>query len=119
MGFVISSRDCKGAYLQSKLTKPGGPQTWVALPRQYWEASWVGKYVRPMVQLELSLFGHPEASQRWDEQFIDCTQREGYVAAPQWKSVFKRKACGTALGCYVDDVEMASSQNWSHTIGHA
>ena len=108
MGFEISSRDAKSAYLQSPLQRPGGPQTWIALPKAYWDESWVGKYKRPMVRLDLSLYGHPDAGERWDEQMGGCMIKDEYIRAPQWPSIFKREKCGTAVGVYVDDFEMAS-----------
>lgn len=118
MGYEISSRDAKSAYLQSPLQRPGGPQTWIALPRAYWDESWVGKYKRPMVRLDLSLYGHPEAGDRWDEQMGGCMVKDDYTRAPQWPSIFKREKCGTAVGVYVDDFEMASDPkltagNWN------
>ena len=111
-GFKISSRDAKSAYLQSKLRRPGttDPRTFVALPKQFWPAEWtVMKMRRPMVPLDLSLYGHPVAGNRWDGQMTTCVTSAGYEPAPQWKAIFKEPKTGSALGVYVDDFEMAAT----------
>ena len=105
-GWTISSRDAKSAYLQSKLNEPGEVETWVSLPAAYWPAHWHGKYKRPVVLLELSLYGHPKAGDRWDQRMCYCTGEAGFVKAPEWPSVFKHSVHKAAPGVYVDDFEM-------------
>ena len=80
----------------------------MSLPAAYWPAHWHGKYRRPVVLLELSLYGHSKASDRWDQRMCYCTGEAGFVKAPEWPSVFKHSVSKAALGVYVDDFEMAS-----------
>ena len=61
-----------------------------------------------MVLLELSLYGHPEAGNRWESTMTDSAGRAGFQPAPQWKSIFKEPKSGAALGVYVDGFEMAA-----------
>jgi hypothetical protein len=85
-GFIISSRDAKSAYLQSKLQRPGSsdPRTFIALPRQFWPEKWVkAGYKRPMCPLDLSLYGHPIAGNRWDGQMTGCVSVCDFEPAPQ------------------------------------
>ena len=41
--------DAVGAYTQAFL---GGPLTWITMPKEYWPASWHGKYTEPVVILQ-------------------------------------------------------------------
>ena len=111
MGFVISSRDAKSAYLQSKLRREGmnDPRTWVALPRQFWPKEWEGM-IRPMVELDLSLYGHPIAGNRWDGTMDTAAKACAFERAPQWKSVYRQKGTGAGMGVYVDDFEVMATE---------
>ena len=60
-GFVTSTRDATEAYLQASLKRKNSARTFIALPQCFWPKEWGNKYTRPMVELDLALFGHPEA----------------------------------------------------------
>ena len=62
-----------------------------------------------MVELDLSLFGHPVAGNRWDLKMDTSVQKADFVQAPQWKAVYKQPKTGAGLGVYVDDFELVAS----------
>ena len=100
-GWVISSRDAKSAYLQSELRRPDSddPVTWVALPAQF----------QPMVELVLSLYGHPVAGNRWDGQMDKSVHKASFQRAQPWKGIYKQDGTDAGLGVYVDDFELVAS----------
>ena len=56
-GYEVTISDADSAYLQSYLESKH--ETWVELPIEYWEASWQGKYRRPMCRLILAFTATP------------------------------------------------------------
>ena len=57
-GHTSSQCDAEQAYVQSRL---GGTETWVRIPKDRWPSEWTGKFCKPVVLLELALYGHPDA----------------------------------------------------------
>ena len=68
-GNKTTSADAVKAYIQSVL-KAIYP-TFVELPRELWPDEWKGKYNRPVVRLEKSLYGHPESGAHWQNHLED------------------------------------------------
>ena len=65
-----------------------------------------------MVELDLALFGHPEAGNLWENHAFSRLRPQGWEDAPVFQSVFKNKNDNSILTCYVDDFELqASVQN--------
>ena len=60
-GFITSTRDAMEAYLQAPLKRKNSARTFIALPQCFWPAEWGDKYSKPVVELKLALFGHPES----------------------------------------------------------
>jgi hypothetical protein len=109
-GFVISSRDAKSAYLQRNLKRPGtnDPTTWIALPKQFQPAGFE-KFKNPVVELVLSLYGHPAAGNRWEGTMDGMVRKVGFQKATQWKAIYKEPKTEAGLGVYVDDFELVAS----------
>ena len=89
-GNVLMTADVTSAYLQAEIT---GTKTWVELPIGRWPDNWFhppkcgrsgaqsaatdiaagdpreAKYRRPVVPLEMALYGHPDAGGIWEQHF--------------------------------------------------
>ena len=64
-GHKISCSDAIRAYIQSVLDS--AVETWVLLPREVWPPSWHHRgFVRPVVRLIKSLYGHPDSGGYWE-----------------------------------------------------
>ena len=109
-GFVSSTRDAESAYLQASLNRKGSLRTFVALPQAFWPESWKGKFVKPMVPLDLALFGHPEAGNIWQDFSFGQLRSLEWKDAPEFKSVFMHKKSKAMLTGYVDDFDMQASK---------
>ena len=102
-GHDSSQCDAEQAYVQSRL---GGIPTWVRLPRDRWPAEWKG-YRRPVVQLKLALYGHPDAGGYWEAHCRDKLEAGGFAPVPDWNSVYWHKELKLVLMVYVDDFKMS------------
>jgi hypothetical protein len=100
--------DASGAYTQSTL---GGPKTWISLPKNRWPKSWIGKYTDPVVELRLSLYGHPLAGLYWEkhskERIISC----GFKPVPSWECLYYHEQKQLFLSVYVDDYKLAGKKD--------
>ena len=76
-GFITSTRDAMEAYMQASLKRKGSPRTFIALPRCFWPKEWGERYKRPMVELDLALFGHPEAGNLWENHAFSKLKTPG------------------------------------------
>ena len=112
-GFVSSTRDAESAYLQAGLMRKGALRTFVALPQGFWPEWWRGKFVKPMVPLELALFGHPEAGNIWQNFSFEKLRKHGWEDAPEFPSVFKHSETKGMLTAYVDDFDLQASHDSS------
>ena len=61
-----------------------------------------------VVELELSLYGHPASGNRWEGKMDESVAKCGFQKAPDWKAVYRHAKTGAALGVYVDDFELAA-----------
>ena len=61
-----------------------------------------------MVELDLALFGHPEAGNIWESHAFSRLRKLAWKDAPEFPSVFKHTD-GSILTCYVDDFELQAS----------
>ena len=102
------TRDAQEAYLQAPLKRKNSARTFIALPQCFWPADWGDKFTRPMVELELALFGHPECGNIWENRAFTRLREKGWVDAPEFPSVFKHKD-GSILTCYDDGFELQST----------
>ena len=96
--------DATGAYTQSVLK---GPKTYITLPRDRWASHWHGKYDRPVVELRISLYGHPLAGLYWEEHSREKILKCGWEPVQGWECLYKHYALGLFLSVYVDDFKMA------------
>ena len=75
-------------------------------------------YQRPMVPLELALFGHPEAGNIWQNHSFAQMKKLEWAEAPAFPSVFKHSETKAMMNCYVDDFNMQakdedSAKHWA------
>ena len=83
-----------------------------SMPRNQWPASWKshngGKgYTKPVVQLRLSLYGHPLAGLYWEHHCRDAVRKCGFEAVKGWECLHVNKKEKLFLSIYVDDFKMA------------
>ena len=64
----------------------------------------------PIVELDLSLYGHPAARNRWDGKTDGSVQECDFVKAPGWRGVYRQSGTDAGLGVYVDDFELVASE---------
>ena len=100
----LTYADGAQAYVQARLK---GPATWVEIPRMHWPASWYNadgsdRFSRPVVILHKALYGHPNAGAYCESECHDRVTSIGYVAIPEWPSVFWHPARRMLLVVYVD-----------------
>ena len=103
-GHAGGDSDATGAYTQSVLK---GPKTYITLPRDRWPAHWHGKYERPVVELRISLYGHPLAGLFWEEHSREAILKCGWEPVQGWECLYKHYELGLFLSVYVDDFKMA------------
>jgi len=96
--------DAVGAYTQAFL---GGPLTWITIPKEYWPASWHGKYTEPVVILRRNLYGHPLAGLYWQKHCQKALFSLGWEQVKGWECLYKHRADRLFLFVYVDDFKMA------------
>jgi hypothetical protein len=60
-GMVCQQSDAEQAYTQVPAESQTGdtPPTFIELPHELWPKHWHGKYRRPVVLMEMNLYGHP------------------------------------------------------------
>ena len=63
-GHITQQNDGVQAYTQAFMK---GVETWVELPIERWPREWRGKYTRPVVQLIIALYGHPDSGGLWEQ----------------------------------------------------
>ena len=98
-GNSSSQCDAEQAYVQSKL---GGTPTWVRIPKERWPPEWE-KFKRPVVRLNLALYGHPDAGGYWESHCNDKLKAGGFEPIPDWNSVYWHPKFKLLLMVYVDD----------------
>lgn len=102
-GNVVEQSDAEQAYIQSDL---GGTPSYVRLPRERQPAAW--KNMRdPVCRLRKALYGHPDAGGYWEKHCEKHMRKCGFVAVPDWRSVYWNEKLKTLLAVYVDDFTMA------------
>ena len=102
-------RDAEKAYIQSRIKQPGRNSTWVSLPKDWWPPEWFDKnglplFKKPVVELILSLYGHPESGALWDKHLKKALVELGYVAVDNNPGVWFHKPTKAILIVYVDDL---------------
>ena len=102
--------DAMGAYTQSELKGPEVPKTWVRLPKHQWPNKWQGKFNDPVVELRLSLYGHPLAGLFWEKHCTKKIMQCGFTPIPGWELLFVHKEKQIFLSVYVDDFKMAGKK---------
>ena len=112
-GHDVEQCDAEQAYPQSLL---GGTETWVALPRDRWPASWK-RMKAPICPLRLALYGHPDAGGYWELHCERHVLSVGFVRVGDWRSCYWHAALQLFLVIYVDDFKLSGpkkslSQGW-------
>ena len=102
-GHNSSQCDAEQAYVQSRL---GGIPTWVRLPRDRWPAEWKN-YRRPVVQLKLALYGHPDAGGYWEQHCEGHVTSKGFQKIQCWRSCYFHPTLRLLLIIYVDDFKLS------------
>ena len=64
-----------------------------------------------MVELDLALFGHPEAGNLWENHAFSRLRPQAWQDAPESPSVFKNKNDDSIFKCYVDEFELQSLED--------
>ena len=100
--------DATGAYTQSDLD---GPETWITLPQSQWPKSWKGKYTKPVVHLNKSLYGHPLAGLYWEKHCRKGILSCGFEPVPGWECLYMHRSKRLFLSSYVDDFKMAGPKD--------
>ena len=101
--------DATGAYTQAQHL---GEETWVTMPRNQWPKEWRshnnGKgYNKPVVRLQLSLYGHPLAGLYWEIHCKQQVKKCGFEPVKGWECLYVNKVQKLFLSIYVDDFKMA------------
>ena len=105
-GNGVKQADAKQAYIQSNL---GGTPSYVRLPRERQPATW--KNMRdPVCRLRKALYGHPDAGGYWEEHCEKHLREWGFVAVPDWRSVYWSQKLKFLLAVYVDDFKAAGPE---------
>ena len=78
LGHACQQSDAEQAYVQAELK---GTETWIALPKEAWPASWFDKkgnplYDQPVVRLKKALYGHPDAGTYCEQH---CEKKHGKI----------------------------------------
>jgi hypothetical protein len=100
-------------HIQSRIKQPGRNSTWVSLPKDWWPPEWFDKngqplFKKPVVELVLSLYGHPESGALWDKHLKKALVELGYVTDNN-PGVWFHKATKAILIVYVDDLLLVAS----------
>jgi hypothetical protein len=105
-GYHLLQSDCIRAYIQARMK---GPRTFIRLPKNWWPASWVGRFRDPVCELMLALYGHPHAGDYWYDKLEEELKKLEFTTVEGWPSVFVLypDAINTiAFVIYVDDLVM-------------
>ena len=107
-GHGISIADAVQAYLQAAI----GKETWVIIPYELWLPSWREQYsqdTKLVVQLQKSLYGHPESGKRWQDHLTAQLKKLGGQESSSYPSswVFGSGAQKLILNVYVDDLTLS------------
>jgi hypothetical protein len=100
-GYFVEIADAVSAYTQAEFV---GTLTYVEIEKSQWEPGWAAKFARPVCQLLMNIYGHPQAGplyERWAHKRILGVQ---FTAVMGWRSVYY---CDTLMLClilYVDDI---------------
>ena len=63
--------------------------------------------VRPVVRLNLALYGHPDAGKFWEEKCDERCREVGFEPIPDWPSCYYHAGWKIVMIVYVDDFKMA------------
>ena len=121
-GHKTTSADAVKAYIQSDL-KSKHP-TFVELPKELWPEEWHGKYTRPAVKLQKSLYGHPESGAHWQNHLeIILKIKMGAEVMEGHQSTYFFPSTRLLLTAYVDDFLLSGPADahdlfWSQLSEH-
>ena len=125
-GDVLMTADVTSAYLQAEIT---GTETWVELPIGRWPDSWfhrpeqgksgaertatrpdnegdrAAKFRRPVVPLEMAVYGNPDAGGIWEKHVDAKVKKFGFDRASEaWNGCYWNPKLRCLLVVYVDDL---------------
>jgi hypothetical protein len=104
-GHKVTTADAVQAYIQAKL-KSQYP-TWIKLPPELSPAWWRDHFVRPVVRLIKSLYGHPEAGAHWERHLEEILKGMGAQKCSEFLGNYFFPETRLLLAVYVDDFTLA------------
>ena len=104
-GHKHSTADAIKAYVQALLKSKYA--TWIELPPELRPAWWRNNFVKPVVLLIKSLYGHPEAGAHWGRHLDVVLRSMGGVPSSTFPGNYYFPATRLSLSVYVDDFTFA------------
>ena len=83
-----------------KIPKSECPDIWIRLPRHKWPKSW-SSMEDPVVPLERTLYGHPQAGLLWERQFENILLKHGWEKISNWGCLFVLREKGLFSSVHV------------------
>ena len=110
-GFSCEVADADQAFLQIGAegvdTSPKAVRTWISLPKWLQPPEW-SHIDKPVVLMELNLYGHPNAQDHWWHHLHQVVVGLGFESAGEgWTSVYFHRGYKTMLIVYVDDLKLS------------
>ena len=106
--------DAVQAYIQARLR--GENKTYVHIPYHQWPDQWKkangGKGMRrPVCELKLALYGHPQSGAFWEEHAEQKLLSEGWTTIDAWPSCYGHEKLKTFLVLYVEDFKISKPKS--------
>ena len=107
-GHKVTQADAINAYVQAHLN--AAQPTWIELPLELQPLEWKTKYTKPLVLLQKSLYGHPEAGAHWEAHLEKVLKELGAQKVHEFCSMFWFPSTRLLLTVYVDDLTLSGPE---------
>ena len=104
-GHTTTTADAIKAYVQALLKSKYA--TWIELPPELRPTWWRDNFVRPVVALIKSLYGHPESGAHWENHLHSILKDMGGVVSDEFPGNYWFEDTKLLLCVYVDDFTLA------------